>query len=175
MKKILVPAILAAIVLVAGMFAVMPVEKASTVHTSIGSVILKSATSASTAAVDGEFIHITTSKLIKIFGIRVTTSGLGAAESFGDRSDGWVWDGWTGPGTDPGTDGCTEISGDEGTADILFGENSEHFCNDIEMIYPLLVKNFLNVQMDVTGTYNITVEVLYEGPADAVVTVIVGP
>jgi hypothetical protein len=35
MKKIVIPAILAAIVVIAGMFAMMPVEKASTVHTSI--------------------------------------------------------------------------------------------------------------------------------------------
>ncbi len=35
MKKIVIPAILAATVLVAGMFAVMPVQKASTIHTTI--------------------------------------------------------------------------------------------------------------------------------------------
>jgi len=35
MKKIVIPAILLATVLVAGMFALMPVEKASTVHTTI--------------------------------------------------------------------------------------------------------------------------------------------
>ncbi len=35
MKKIAIPAILAATVLVAGMFALMPVQKASTVHTTI--------------------------------------------------------------------------------------------------------------------------------------------
>jgi len=36
MKKILIPAILATTVLVAGMFAFMPIEKASTIHTSLG-------------------------------------------------------------------------------------------------------------------------------------------
>ena len=36
MKKLVIPAILTATVLIAGMFAFMPVEKASTVHTSIG-------------------------------------------------------------------------------------------------------------------------------------------
>ena len=35
MKKIVIPAILAGIVLVAGIFALMPVEKATTVHTTI--------------------------------------------------------------------------------------------------------------------------------------------
>lgn len=35
MKKIVIPAILAATILVAGMFALMPVEKASTVHATI--------------------------------------------------------------------------------------------------------------------------------------------
>ena len=39
MNKIVIPAILAATVLVAGMFAMMPVQKASTVHTSITAAV----------------------------------------------------------------------------------------------------------------------------------------
>ena len=39
MNKIVIPAILAATVLVAGMFALMPVQKASTVHTSITAAV----------------------------------------------------------------------------------------------------------------------------------------
>lgn len=37
MKKIVIPAVLAATILVAGMFAFMPVQKASTVHTGLSS------------------------------------------------------------------------------------------------------------------------------------------
>jgi hypothetical protein len=39
MKKIVIPTILAATILVAGMFAMMPVQKAATVHSAIGSSI----------------------------------------------------------------------------------------------------------------------------------------
>ena len=39
MNKIVIPTILAATVLVAGMFAMMPVQKASTVHTSITAAV----------------------------------------------------------------------------------------------------------------------------------------
>ena len=39
MNKIVIPAILAATVLVAGMFALMPVQKASTVHTAITAAV----------------------------------------------------------------------------------------------------------------------------------------
>ena len=39
MKKIVIPAILAATILVAGMFAFMPVQKASTVHTTINAEV----------------------------------------------------------------------------------------------------------------------------------------
>ena len=47
MKKILIPTILTATVLVAGMFAFMPIEKASTVHTTITASALTAVSSAS--------------------------------------------------------------------------------------------------------------------------------
>lgn len=50
MKKIVIPAILAATILVAGMFAFMPVQKASTVHTSIGVLNVASGTADATGA-----------------------------------------------------------------------------------------------------------------------------
>ena len=39
MNKYIIPAILGAVVLMAGMFAIAPVQKAATVHTSIASTI----------------------------------------------------------------------------------------------------------------------------------------
>ena len=42
MKKIAIPSILAATVLIAGIFALMPVEKASTVHTTITASVSRS-------------------------------------------------------------------------------------------------------------------------------------
>ena len=51
MNKLMIPAILAATVMVAGIFAFMPVEQASTVHTTSGlSAIVESVTTATTAA-----------------------------------------------------------------------------------------------------------------------------
>ncbi len=54
MKKIVIPTILAATILVAGMFAMMPVEKASTVHSSIASspLALTATIQPATAAAD---------------------------------------------------------------------------------------------------------------------------
>ncbi|MGH9922023.1 MAG: hypothetical protein ACRD38_04670, partial [Nitrososphaerales archaeon] len=54
MKKIVIPTILAATILVAGMFAMMPVQKASTVHSSISSspLALTATIQPATAAAD---------------------------------------------------------------------------------------------------------------------------
>ncbi len=51
MNKLLIPSILTAIVLVAGMFAVMPIEKASTVHTTIIAAIKSTGGAGSTLSV----------------------------------------------------------------------------------------------------------------------------
>jgi len=51
MKKIVIPTILVATILVAASFAIMPIEKASTVHSSVGTTIKARTTAVAVAAV----------------------------------------------------------------------------------------------------------------------------
>lgn len=107
---------------------------------------------------------------IKIYSIRVTSDGLGGGETFGVPDSAWEWDGSTGDGVTFYADSMTLISGGEGTQDMLHAQNSEFF-NDIEVIYPMIVTDFVNIEETVSGTFDITVEVIYEGPSNANVAI----
>jgi len=77
MKKIVIPTILAATILVAGMFAMMPVQKAATVHTSIitagaGNILLE-LTDANVNAGDVYTVDCTTDAVVT--GITATLAG----------------------------------------------------------------------------------------------------
>ena len=77
MNKKLIPTILAVTVLVAGIFALMPVEQASTVHTSIGILVVKSATDVDTSAAAG-LVILGTSAVIKVGTVCLTYTDPGA-------------------------------------------------------------------------------------------------
>jgi len=64
MSKKLIPTILVVTVLVAGIFAFMPVEQASTVHTSVGVLVVKSGTDVDTSVAAG-LVILGTSAVIK--------------------------------------------------------------------------------------------------------------
>lgn len=51
MKKVVIPAILAATVLIAGIFALMPIQKASTIHSSFGGLANTAVNNAMTTTV----------------------------------------------------------------------------------------------------------------------------
>src|SRR5574341_1816426 len=77
MKKVVIPTILAATILVAGMFAMMPIQKAATVHTSIiaggaGNVLLE-VTDANVNAADVYTVDCTTDAVV--IGITATLAG----------------------------------------------------------------------------------------------------
>lgn len=88
MKKIAIPAILAAAVLVAGMFAFIPVQKASTVHTAITAAGLVVKTVATTAALSNPFdpffsdIDLSCDKDFVITSFRVATTHDNALDDF---------------------------------------------------------------------------------------------
>ena len=84
MNKLTIPAILAATVMVAGIFAFMPVEQASTVHSTSGlSAIVESVTTATTAADQDILITCpTTSTGCHILEIYINESVGGGAVTF---------------------------------------------------------------------------------------------
>ncbi len=79
MKKIAIPAILAATVLVAGMFAVMPVQKASTVHTTILSQIATAFFGTTTMPTSKTRVVDTASQGFNGTGAQLSTAFFGAA------------------------------------------------------------------------------------------------
>ncbi len=76
MKKIVIPTILAATILVAGMFAMMPVQKAATIHSSLiaaaGSIVLE-VTDANVNAADVYTVDCTTNAVVT--GVTATLAG----------------------------------------------------------------------------------------------------
>jgi len=73
MKKVVIPTILAATILVAGMFAMMPVQKAATVHSSIGQLTILELADADSDAADVYTLDCTANAIV--YGLYVGTTG----------------------------------------------------------------------------------------------------
>jgi hypothetical protein len=73
MKKVVIPTILAATILVAGAFAMMPVQKASTIHSSGAGNILLEVTDANVNAADVYTVDCTSDAVV--IGITATLAG----------------------------------------------------------------------------------------------------
>jgi len=78
MNKLTIPSILVATVMVAGIFAFMPVEQASTVHTTIGILNVASATNVGTDAIT---VVLATSATVKAGTICLTMVDPGADDN----------------------------------------------------------------------------------------------
>jgi hypothetical protein len=74
MKRLLIPAILAAVVLSAGVFALSPVERASTVHVGLGKVLNGSASTADIS--DGDDYTLTCTAPFMIPTLYIDSSGV---------------------------------------------------------------------------------------------------
>ena len=96
MNKIIIPSILAATILVAGMFAFMPVQKASTVHTTIQSTILQSVAKSDTDVATGDALTLTCTAPFVVHAINVDADGTLATDTvdvdFDPDGAGTVWD-----------------------------------------------------------------------------------
>lgn len=98
MKKLAIPAILAATVLIAAMFAIMPVEKASTVHTGIinEALTVKTVANTSGTSFDGGGsavkLQLTCDKDFVVTSFRVTTTHDDATDDFAVSAGGYFND-----------------------------------------------------------------------------------
>lgn len=78
MKNLVIPAILAATVLVAGMFAYMPIEKASTVHSTILTKQINASSGDDTSNAAAAVTIVAASNLVKSGRICIKTTDAGA-------------------------------------------------------------------------------------------------
>ena len=85
MNKLLIPALLVATVMVAGAFAFMPVQQASTVHTTIG--ILQSITQSQAEMDAGDEITLTCDGPFEVTSVIVDTMLGGGIDDNGDNVD----------------------------------------------------------------------------------------